>query len=149
MALRAEPRVVAAYADRAAALRWEDAATSSIEHALDARWDEGLAARYGQLPVERIEHREDTARRWLQQHPGSPALLLALASLALRRGDWPEAEALLRRAPDQGAGPDAWETLGDGHAAAGDDGRARTTYASAPRRQPRDADTPPSARPGP
>src|SRR5690606_24312318 len=45
--LRTEPAVVAAYSGRAAALRWEDAATSSIEHALDTRWDEDLALRYG------------------------------------------------------------------------------------------------------
>ena len=60
---------------------------------------------------------------------------MALARLALRRGDWPEAEALLQRALDQGAGPDAWETLGDGLAAAGDDGRARIAYANALRMQ--------------
>lgn len=141
-ALRAEPRVVAAYADRAAALRWEDAATSSIEHALDARWDEGLAAHYGRLPVERVEHREATARRWLQQQPGSPALLLTLARLASHRGDWPQAEELLQRALDQGAGPDAWETLGDGLAAAGDDPRARIAYANALRMQRGEAVTP-------
>src|SRR3546814_7279304 len=48
--LKSEPRVVIAYADRAAELRWEDASARSIEQALDARWDERLAARYGTLP---------------------------------------------------------------------------------------------------
>ena len=38
-------------AERAAALRWDEAATRSIEQALDARWDESLATRYGTLPV--------------------------------------------------------------------------------------------------
>src|SRR3546814_52969 len=38
--LKSEPRVVIAYADRAAELRWEDASARSIEQALDARWDE-------------------------------------------------------------------------------------------------------------
>jgi HemY protein len=130
-ALRSEPEVVAAYARRAAALRWEDAATSSIEHALDARWDEELAADYGRLPIGRFEHREATARRWLQQHPGSPALLLTLARLARARGQWPQAEEHLHRALAQGAGADAWEELGDGHSALGEDARARTAYANA------------------
>ena len=133
--LRSEPRVVAAYADRAADLRWEEAATSSIENALDERWDETLANRYGRLPIERVEHREATARRWLQQHPGSPALLLTLARLARARGDWPRAQDHLQRAIAQGAGPDAWEELGDGYATAGDDSRARIAYANALRMQ--------------
>ncbi|MEN1958579.1 heme biosynthesis HemY N-terminal domain-containing protein [Luteimonas changyuni] len=129
-ALRAEPAVVSAYAERAAALRWEDAATSSIEHALDTRWDESLAACYGRLPIDRVEHREAHASRWLQQHPGSPALLLTLARLARARGEWPRAEDHLHRALAQGAGAEAWEQLGDGHAAMGDDARARIAYAN-------------------
>ena len=133
--LRSEPPVVAAYAGRAADLRWEEAATSSIENALDERWDETLADRYGRLPIERIEHREATAQRWLQQHPGSPALLLTLARLARARGEWPQAQDYLRRAIAQGAGPDAWEELGDGYATTGDDSRARAAYANALRAQ--------------
>lgn len=129
--LRTEPEVVSAYAGRAAALRWEDAATSSIEHALDARWDEGLAAHYGRLPIGRVEHREATASRWLQQHPGSPALLLTLARLARARGQWAQAGEYLHRAIAQGAGPEAWEELGDGFATHGDDARARVAYANA------------------
>lgn len=140
--LRGEPPVVRAYAGRAAALGWEDAATSSIEHALDARWDEGLAERYGRLPIGRVEHREATAARWLRQHPGSPALLLTLARLARVRGDWPAAEDFLHRALAQNAGPDAWEELGDGHAATGDDARARVAYANALRAQRGDAIVP-------
>ena len=49
--LKSDPAAVAAYAERAAAMRWDDAAAKSIEHALDARWDESLAALYGRLPV--------------------------------------------------------------------------------------------------
>src|SRR5213075_1855051 len=41
--LRSDARAVAAYAQRAAALRWDDAAASSIETALDTKWDESLA----------------------------------------------------------------------------------------------------------
>lgn len=140
--LRAEPAVVGAYAERAAALSWEDAATSSIEHALDTRWDEDLALAYGRLPVGRVEQREAAAERWLEKNPASPALLLTLARLARARGQWPRAEDYLNRAIARGAGADAWEELGDGHAATGDDTRARLAYANALRAQRGEAVTP-------
>ncbi len=130
-ALKTEPAVVDAYATRAAAFGWEDAATRSVEQALEARWDEGLAARYGQLPVARLEHRRAQVERWLRAHPGSPALLTALAGLLQAGGDWPQAEAALHRALAQGGGSDAWEALGDGYARNGDEFRARQCYANA------------------
>ena len=129
--LKTEPAVVDAYAGRAAAFGWEDAATRSIEHALDTRWDEGLAGRYAQLPVGRVEHRRAQVERWLKAHPGSPALLSAIARLAQDGGDWPQAEAALHRALAQGGGSDAWEALGDGYARSGDEYRARQCYANA------------------
>lgn len=129
--LKAEPAIVVAYADRAAALRWEDAAAGSLEDALDARWDEDLAAHYGTLPIDRIDRRREAAERWLQKHPASPALLLTLARLARAQGRWPLAEDYLHRALAQGAGAEAWEEFGHGHAQAGDDARARFCYANA------------------
>ena len=96
--LRNEPGVVDAYAGRAAALRWDEAATSALEQALDARWDETLADRYGTLPVGRLDARRAQAERWLQTHPASPALLLTLGRLARRQGQWSLAENYLHRA---------------------------------------------------
>ncbi len=130
-ALRAEPAIVAAYAERAAGLRWEDAATRALEQALDARWDESLAALYGRLPVGKLDSRRASAQRWLSTHPNSPALLLTLAQLARRQGQWPQAQDFLHRALAQGAGADAWEELGHGYAAAGDELLARRSYANA------------------
>lgn len=130
-ALKAEPGVVSTYATRAAGFGWEDAATGSIEHALDARWDEGLATRYGQLPVGRVDHRRARTEAWLKAHPASPALLLTLARLAHAGGDWPRAEDHLHRALAQGGGADVWEALGDGYAAVGDEAHARLCYANA------------------
>ncbi len=130
-ALKSEPRVVIAYADRAAALRWEDAAAKSIEQAIDTRWDERLAARYGSLPIGRIEQRRANAERWLPAHPASPALLLTLARLARAQGQWAQAQDYLHRALAQGAGSDAWEEFGHGFASAGDDASARISYANA------------------
>jgi HemY protein len=129
--LKSESPVVAAYAERAAALRWEDASAKSIEQALDARWDETLAARYGTLPIGRLDARHANAERWLQAHPASPALLLTLARLSREQGQWPQAEEYLHRAIAQGAGSEAWEELGHGFAQGGDDAHARLCYANA------------------
>lgn len=129
--LRGEASVVSAYAERAAALHWDDAAAHSIEQALDSRWDESLAALYGRLPINKTDSRRASAQRWLATHPDSPALLLTLAQLARRQGQWPQAQDFLRRAFNAGAGAEAWEELGHGFAAAGDDALSRRSYANA------------------
>jgi HemY protein len=129
--LRTERAVVAAYATRAAALRWDDAATHALEHALDSRWDEDLIALYGRLPVGKLDSRRASAQRWLQAHFDSPALLLTLARLARQQGQWPQAQEFLHRALAQGGGAEAWEELGHGYAAAGEDLLARRSYANA------------------
>lgn len=129
--LKSEPAAVAAYAGRAAEMRWEEAAAKSLEQALDARWDESLAALYGRLPVGRLDARRAQAERWLAGHPGSPGLLLSLARLARMQSQWPQAEAYLHRALAQGAGSEAWEELGHGFAQAGDESRARLSYLNA------------------
>lgn len=129
--LRSDPATVAAYAERAAALRWEEAAAKSIEEALDARWDDSLAALYGRLPIGLLDARRAHAERWLQAHPASPGLLLTLARLSRAQGQWPQAETYLHRALAQGAHPEAWEELGHGFAQAGDESRASLSYANA------------------
>lgn len=129
--LRAEAPVVAAYATRAAALRWHDAALRHLDHALDTHWDESLVDLYGRLPIGHVDSRRASVQRWLQAHPASPALLLALARLARQQGQWPQAQDFLHRAIAQGGGADAWEELGQGLAAAGDDAMAARAYANA------------------
>ena len=130
-ALRTEPAVVAAYAGRAAALRWDEAATRSIEQALDARWDDDLAALYGQLDVARLDHRRAQVERWLPAHPSNSSLLLAGARIAQQQDRWLPAEDALHRAITLGIGAPAWEALGDGAAHLGDEARARRYYANA------------------
>jgi HemY protein len=129
--LKSDPAAVAAYAERAAALRWDEAAAKSLEQALDARWDESLAALYGRLPIGRLDARRANAERWLQAHPASPGVLVTLARLSQAQGQWPQAEAYLHRALAQGSGSEAWEELGHGFAQAGDETRARLSYVNA------------------
>lgn len=129
--LRTEPSVVAAYARRAAALRWDDAALHSLEQALDTCWDETLVVLYGELPLEKYDSRRASAQRWLPAHPASPGLLLTLARLARRQQQWPQAEEFLHRAIAQGAGAPAWEELGEGFAAHGEPALAQQCYLNA------------------
>ncbi len=115
--LRVSPAAVARYAQRAVALNWGDVALRSIEQTLDSHWDEALVTLYAQLPVDKLDSRRASAQRWLQTHPSSPALLLALARLAGGQGQWTQAEEFLHRAIAQGAGAEAWEALGENFAA--------------------------------
>lgn len=133
--LRSDPAVVEAYASRASAFGWDEAAPQAIEHALATRWDEGLATRYADYAAARPDLAHGQLERWLQAHPRSPALLFALARTARARGDWPRAEELLHRALAEGAGAPAWEELGHGYSQAGDESRARLAYANALRAQ--------------
>ena len=134
--LRTVPAVARAYARRAAALRWDQAAAGSIEQSIDTQWDDTLAADYGALPVERLDaaalaYRRSHAERWLQAHPDSPGALLGLARLARAQGQWPHAEAALHRAIAVGGGADVWEELGSGFTLVGDDAQARRCYLNA------------------
>ena len=56
---------------------------------------------------------------------------MALARLARRQGQWLQAQEFLHRAIAQGAGAEAWEELGAGFAAAGEESLARRAYANA------------------
>lgn len=116
---------------RAHDLGWDDAAPQALEQALSTRWNEGLAARYAIYAETHPDATRAQLDRWLQAHPRSPSLLLALGRLARARGDWPRAEEYLQRALAEGAGAPAWEELGHGYSHAGDESRARLAYANA------------------
>lgn len=134
-ALRTQPAVVAAYAQRAAAMGWHDAASARLEEALQAQWDAGLVGLYGRLPLARLEQRRARLEAWLQARPSDPALLLATARIAQQQGQWLQADAWLHRAIAQGGDAAAWEALGDGALQLGDEARARQAYANALRSQ--------------
>lgn len=145
-ALRTVPAVARAYGDRAAALRWDDAAAGCLEAAIDTQWNGALAAHYGALPVDRLDatalaRRRAHAERWRLAHPDSQGALLGLARIARAQGEWPVAEQALDRAIAGGGGAavreadtsesELWEELGHGYAQAGDDTLARLSYRNA------------------
>lgn len=135
-ALRTHPRVAGAYAERAHALGWHDAAGDALEAAIDAqddgtRIDDTLATRYAQLPGERAAQRAQHIDRWIARHPDVPGLHLARAHALAARGDDVGAELSLRRALERGGGSDAWEAMAERHAAAGNHAAAQEAYANA------------------
>jgi HemY protein len=110
----------------------EDAGLQAVADTLDASWDDGLAALFGQLPAGRDGgSRLSRAETWLAGHAASPALLLTLGRLCREQQLWGKAEDYLHRALAQGAGGDAWESLGHVYTAQNDSGRAQLAYANA------------------
>ncbi|HTD29280.1 MAG TPA: heme biosynthesis protein HemY, partial [Xanthomonadaceae bacterium] len=134
--LRARSEAVSAYAQRAAELGMEDAAAAAIDAALRNQWSEALVVQYGRIPPGRLAATQPNARllvaeSWLRAHSDSPGLGVTLGRLSREQQQWGKAEDYLHRAIAQGAGSDAWEELGNVHAAQNDDATARLCYLNA------------------
>lgn len=128
--LRAQPAALTAFAARASSLHVEAQAAQALGDALDAQWDESVALAFGELPGFSGDERLSRAEAWLVARSTSPALLLTLARLCMRRELPAKAEAFFHRAIAQGAGGAAWEGLGDLMASL-NDSRAAVAYANA------------------
>ena len=129
--LQQAPPVAAAFARRATGLGFEKPGADALADAIDAGWDEGLVALYGQLRAGRDVPRLARAEAWLPAHGSSPALLLSLGQLSFEQQQWARSEGYLHRALAQGAGAEAWEALGDTLVAENDSARSPLAYANA------------------
>jgi len=129
--LQQAPPVAAAFARRATQLGFEKPGADALADAIDAQWDEGLVALFGQLRSGRDTPRLARAEAWLPAHGNRPALLVTLGRLQFGQQQWAKAESTLHRALAQGAGADAWEVLGDTLMAQNDAARAPLAYANA------------------
>lgn len=129
--LQRAPEVAAAFAERAARLGLEAHGLQALAEALDAQWNESLAALYGRLPAGRDTPRLARAEAWLATQASSPALLVTLGQLCFEQQLWGKAEDYLHRALAQGAGAEAWEWLGHVWTARNDATRAPIGYANA------------------
>lgn len=137
--LREDTAVLAAYAERAAALGLESEAANTLADAIERRWDSFLVSVFGELPPAREDARLARAQAWLATHPSDAALLLCLGRLQRARGALGPAGELLERAIAQGAGAAGWEELGHVHTALDHPVRAQACYANAlrvPRGEP-------------
>ncbi|MDC6641726.1 hypothetical protein OEZ79_26545, partial [Leclercia adecarboxylata] len=81
--------------------------------------------------VEKLATRQANLQRWLTTQPSSPALLLALGRIAARQRQHTLAEDYLHRAIAAGAGPAAWEALGELFLERGETALASQCFANA------------------
>lgn len=130
-AVRGEPQRVAAFCQRARALGGASEADDAIEQTLRRDWHEALAADYGRSASGSQRERIRRAEAWLEEHPDSPALQLALGRLCRIDGLWGKAEAHLLRACQGPHAALAWEELGLALSAQNEDARARQALANA------------------
>ena len=102
---RKDGRIAAAAAQSFIALGGCDEAHGIVEQSLEANWDSALVPLYVEcLPRDARRHLE-RAESWLQQHPGDPALLLALGQLVHAAGAVGQGAQLSRGKPGGGAQP--------------------------------------------
>lgn len=101
-----------------------------LERQLDRQWDDGLAGLWGALRHEDLRRAIKRGEKWLDRHPDSPGLLLALGRLCHRDELWGKAEDFLQRALG-GRPAEAWEALGQLYADRGDHGRAQQALRNA------------------
>ena len=82
---------------------WEKA-QRFIVNAVEREWDCELASRLGLFPVSQPQKLLKTVRRWLENHPNDPRLLLVAARVALQAGEKGAAsewlEAAVAKQPD-------------------------------------------------
>lgn len=124
-----------AYARRSAALGLSTQACAQLVEAVERHWDESLVEALGLLPPAVDPRRNEALQSWLPGHSTSPALLLALARVAMQARQFETAGGHLHRAIAQGAGAEAWELLGRLHEAQDETGIAAQAYANALRLQ--------------
>jgi HemY protein len=92
---RKHSRIAAAAAQSFIALGGCDEAHGIVEQSLEAHWDSALLPLYVQcLPRDARRHLE-RAESWLREHPGDPALLLALGELCMQQELWGKARSYL------------------------------------------------------
>lgn len=130
-AQRSQVPIAAAFSARARSFDAAALADDAVEQALRKQWDEALVADYGRAAQGNQRERIRTAEDWLQAHPDSAALQLALGRLCRIDGLWGKAEAHLLRASQGRFAAEAWEELALALVAQGEEARARQALQNA------------------
>lgn len=139
--LRDEEALLLAYVD---ALAGHDpaAAEAALRSGLKRVWRVAWVRRYGELEAN-AQSQLKTATGWLKQHPGDPALLLALGRLAAAAGDRQQAKEHLQASVEAEPGAAALAALGNLCVAEGDSAAANGYF----QRAMMAAEKPPEAKP--
>ncbi|MEP6484690.1 MAG: heme biosynthesis HemY N-terminal domain-containing protein [Rudaea sp.] len=112
-AQRTMPVAIEAYARRAAEFGLVLPALDELESALRRSWSEALIRTYGDLGEAETDMRLRRAESWLDLHPNSPGLLLALGRLCNQAHVWGKAREYLERGLALEPSPALWEALGE------------------------------------
>ena len=83
------------YSDLLVAKKRPDLAEPHLREAISREWSEALVGRYGAVAGSDPAQQLTVAERWLQEHPRSPELLLALGRLSLRNKLWGKARSYM------------------------------------------------------
>jgi HemY protein len=128
---RRQPDVVVAFARRGAELGIGGEIHDEVESVLDKHYSDDAADAWSRLPGVDPRAKLARAEAWLNRHPNSVALLLALGRLHRDTGQAARAEGHFKRAISAGGGAMAWEELAQFHQAQGDARAALDAYAHA------------------
>ena len=139
--LRDEEALLLAYVD-ALASHDPAAAEAALRGGLKRVWRTAWVRRYGELETD-AQSQLKTATGWLKQHPGDPALLLALGSLAAAAGDRQQAKEHLKASVEAEPNAAALAELGNLCVAEGDAAAANGYF----QRAMMAAEEPPEAKP--
>lgn len=129
-AARSAQPVLAALAFRAARLGRDAMAADELGRALDRDWSDALAECWGRLEHPDLRRAIKRGEAWLDKHPDSSGLLLALGRLCHREQLWGKAEDFLQRAL-VGLPAQAWEALGALYVDRNDHARAQQALRNA------------------
>lgn len=111
-AMKREPAVIAAYAERAARLDRSDLAESVLRSSLKREWNSDLVLRYGEPGAPDVSRRLKQCEKWLELHPDDASLHLALGRLCVGESLWGKARQHLIRSLELQPTSTGYETLG-------------------------------------
>jgi HemY protein len=83
-----------------------------LTESLNAEWDSGLVALYGECHNENNIAQIEQAERWLKQHPDDAGLLLALGKLCMHQQLWGKAQSYLDASLSVESSKEAYAALG-------------------------------------
>lgn len=130
--LKADPDVVAAYAQYLHAKQDDPAAGKLVHQALRQQWSETLVVLYGWLQLD-VEGQLNQLSQWRSAYGEHAALLLSEARLAIRSGDFSAAQPLLEASIRLQPSRESYELLGQVMEQLGDGTAAFIAYREAAR----------------
>ena len=113
--MREHERCIAEYARQLHTLGFDEEAESLLRKSLTQRWDDELAALYGEVRIPNAALQLERAETWLATRSDDPVLLMSVAQLAIATDDWPKARRHLNALVEAQPSPMAYRLLADVH----------------------------------